>query len=170
MKNIWVPVSILFFRLVHPLNFFSIRECKCLEARLEARGCCTIYAEATSMLLSGDKTNWVKLIERFPPLRFANKYICAFMSYLRAICRAYLMEEREAEKTLNLFGRLSWHPLSLSRSRTHPDEEAVETLLGPLSWTPRQAKTLTKASVLKFGEPWCWPIHGNVWKSNLKGK
>ena len=31
MKNIWVPVSILFFRLVHPLNFFSIRECKCLE-------------------------------------------------------------------------------------------------------------------------------------------
>lgn len=36
---------------------------------------------------------------------------------------------------------------------THPpDEEAVETLLGPLSWTPRQANTLTKASVLKFCE------------------
>lgn len=31
------------------------------------------------------------------------------------------------------------------------DEAAVvETLLGPLSWTPRQAKTLTKASVLIF--------------------
>ncbi|KAI9561873.1 hypothetical protein GHT06_012835 [Daphnia sinensis] len=37
--------------------------------------------------------------------------------------RAYLMEEREAEKTLSLFGRLSWLPLSLSRSRTQPLEE-----------------------------------------------
>ena len=66
--------------------------------------------------------------------------------------RAYLMEEREVEKTLSLFGRLSWPPLSLSRSMMPqpPDEEPVEMLLGPLSCTPRQAKTLTRASALKF--------------------
>lgn len=68
---------------------------------------------------------------------------------------AYLMEDRDDEKTLSLFGRLSWHPLSLSRSMTQPleVEAAVDELLqpaAPLSWTPRQAKTLTKASALKF--------------------